>query len=149
MDQETGLYLPGKPLTVLSSQVSGSSPSIYSGQRWEGDHTDAKIHCISSHLLFWDKEGPWRLSPILSISKNLQNPILFTPLSDSILNPFNGSILLALDDFLMDRILCLFDTCFSFVQYWNDPFAHIISFKLLLIFLLDLFKSFKTAYKYR
>ena len=30
---ETGLYLPGKPLTVLSPQVSGSSPSIYSGAK--------------------------------------------------------------------------------------------------------------------
>ena len=27
---ETGLYLPGKPLTVLPPQVSGSSPTIYS-----------------------------------------------------------------------------------------------------------------------
>ena len=27
---ETGLYLPGKPITVLSPQVSGSSPSKYS-----------------------------------------------------------------------------------------------------------------------
>ena len=30
---ETGLYLPGKPLTVLIPQVSGSSPSIYSGTK--------------------------------------------------------------------------------------------------------------------
>ena len=32
---ETGLYLPDKPLTVLSPQVSGSSQSIYSGAKVE------------------------------------------------------------------------------------------------------------------
>ena len=28
------------------------------GRMWEEDHTDEKIYYISSHLLFWDREGP-------------------------------------------------------------------------------------------
>ena len=55
---ETGLYLLSKPLTVLSPQVSGSSPSIYSGAKVGGGSRALVNHCISSHLLFWDREGP-------------------------------------------------------------------------------------------
>ena len=67
--EQTGLYLPGKPLTVLSPQISNSSPSIYIGQRWKWNCADAKIHCISSHLLFWDREGPRRISQSLDPKK--------------------------------------------------------------------------------
>ena len=84
---ETGLYLPSKPLTVLSPQVSGLSPSLYNGAKEEGT-THAKIYCISSHLLFWDREGPRRLSPkIFKASSPLPHN------SDSILNPLIFNIL--------------------------------------------------------
>ena len=59
--KETGLSFSGKPLTVLSPQVSGSTPSIYSWAKVGGECVDAKINCISSHLLFLDRVGPRRL----------------------------------------------------------------------------------------
>ena len=78
---------PWLTLTVLSPQVSGSRPSIYSEAKVRGNRADTKIHCISSHLLFWEREEPKRLSPIPSIFKNLQNPIPHYWIQYLILNP--------------------------------------------------------------
>ena len=50
---ETGLYLPGKPLIVLSLQVSGLSPSIYSGEKVrEGPRArENPLYILSSPIL--------------------------------------------------------------------------------------------------
>ena len=91
---KTGLYLPGKALTVLSPQVSGSSLSIYSGANVEGDRAHAKIYCISSHLLFWDREEPEGYPQSPRSPKTFKAPSPLPHNSDSILNP------LMLDDLI-------------------------------------------------
>ena len=65
------------PSCLHKSRVRARAYTV--GQRWKGDRAHAKIHCIFSHLLFWDREGLRRLSPIPSIPKNLQSLILITP----------------------------------------------------------------------
>ena len=42
------------------------------GQKCEGDLADMKIHCIFSHLLFCDREGPRRLSLVFLIPKTFK-----------------------------------------------------------------------------
>ena len=55
-------------------------------QKWEWNRAEAKIYCISSHLLFWDRESP-EGNPNLPRSSKPSRPIPIPPLSNSILNP--------------------------------------------------------------
>ena len=52
------VYLPGKPLNVQVSTNLGFSPEHIQWAKVRGWPRGSKIYCISSHLLFWDKEGP-------------------------------------------------------------------------------------------
>ena len=76
---ETGLYLPGKPITVLSSQISGSSTSIYSGVKVGGDLAQREnlVNILPPPILGLGRAQ--KVIPNPSIPKNLQSSISITP----------------------------------------------------------------------
>ena len=80
-DQDTGLWFPDKPLTVLSPQVSGSNPSIYNGTKVGGDRINAKSTVYSPTSYFWIGRGPE------GYPQKPSKPHIITRLLNSIPNP--------------------------------------------------------------
>ena len=78
---ETGLYLPDTPITILSLQVLGLSPSIYYGQRWKETTRTRKFTVYPPTSYFGIGRGPD------GYPQNRLSSIPITSFSDSILNP--------------------------------------------------------------
>ena len=84
-DGDKNIYPWLIPHSLISTSL-GLSPSIYSEAKVGGGPHGRKIYCISSHLLFCDRERSIKFFPISLIPKTFKAHPHY-PSSDSILNP--------------------------------------------------------------